>query len=193
MSIHRRSLAWLIPALLIPVLVTACVTTTNIELNRDPDSGDIGVTVTVTIETGSSSMDANSIWQTREVDPTLLANDSGYPHAGTITLNLENGTSVSYSQGLEYDSGTSVSPIRTGHQALVYRPENPQNLQSFLDQYWDQAVSGTIVSNVGLEDNSSSSESTIVDVQGAAESQTQYLGSGSVTTEGDGSPLQKDF
>ena len=86
-----------------------------------------------------------------------------------------------------------MTPVRSGHQALVYRAADPAALQSFLDQYWDRTVSYSFNTAVGLQDISTSSESTVVDVQGSVENQFQYIGSGTVSTEGGGAPLQKDF
>lgn len=197
MSTYRPYLGLMVAALLVLLALTACISSGSIKIQKTPDGG---ITIEATAEGDGEKEggdedppDANSIFETREVDASLLANNPGYPHSGTITLFLDDGTTVSHSQGLQYDSSTSVAPVRSGHQALVYRSVNTAALQSFLDQYWHRTVSYRIDTVVGLQDISSSSETTIVDVQGSAESQLQYIGSGSLATEGGGGPFQKDL
>ena len=120
------------------------------------------------------------------------SDDGGYPHSGTVILTLDDGTTVSYSGSLYYDSSTAVAPVNSGHVALAYRPSSPGALQSFLDQYWSRTVSGKVISTVGLRNISSESTSTTVEVQSSVDGQVEYLGTGSVTLSG-GEVLQKDL
>lgn len=179
----------ILPVLALPLM--GCVHSTKIHMGID-QSGKGTITVDVTIGSGGHSASANSIFETREVDPNVLANDGGYPHSGTVILTLDDGTTVSYSGSLYYDSNTAVTPANSGHVALAYRPSNPVALQSFLDQYWSRAVTARVISTVGIRTVSSASTYTTVDVQSSVDGQLQYIGTGSLTTPSGGGPLQQD-
>lgn len=196
MVISRTSVSAIRALAILPVvalLTYACISSTGIRFEKKADGGEvIEVTFEFEPEEGEESEAASSVFETREVDPNLYANDPDHPHSGTLTLTLDDGTTVSHSQGLYYDSTTAVSPVTSGHEALAYRPVNPSALQSFLDQYWSRATSAKVTTRVGLQDLSTESTSTTVDIQASAHDQLQYVGTGSVTTSGSG-PLQKDF
>lgn len=163
----------------------------SVSVTADQD-GKWSIEGTVSWEDGLSQTSAQSVYETREVDPNLLANDSSYPHSGTLTLTLNDGSTVSYTQSLYYDSSTVVSPVTAGNVALVYRPVDPAALQDFLDRYDGQVASAYTQTDVGLLDVSGEATSTAVDVQAFANSDRTYVGTGSLTTTS-GEPFQKDF
>lgn len=178
---NSHSSQWIFILPLIAVVLAACVSSATVRIEADGEGGVKG-TVEIEFENETNSVSANSVFQTREVDPNVFTNDPNYTHSGIVTLTLENGSTVSHSQNLYYDSGTSVAPITSGHVALAYRPVNPSALQSFLDQYWSQTVSATVTAVVRLRDISDGTvSSTTVDVQASANAQTEYIGSSSVT------------
>lgn len=170
-------------------LLVGCSGSVSVSADQD---GKWSIEGTVSWENGLSQTSAQSVYETREVDPNLLANNSSYPHSGTVTLTLNDGSTVSYTQSLYYDSSTVVSPVTAGNVALVYRPVDPAALQSFLDQYEGQVASASTYTDVGLLDISGESTSTTVDVQAFANSDSTYVGTGSLTTTS-GEPFQKDF
>lgn len=139
------------------------------------------VKVTVTFAKSTSSISEDSLFQTREVDPTVYTNAAGATHVGTMKLTLNSGATVSHSQNLVLDSGTSVAPITWGYDVLVYRPGNLAALSDFIDTYEAQTSSVEIVSTVVLSDVSNgTTENSVVDAQGHHSSTLDYHGS--VTT-----------
>lgn len=156
----------------------------------------VEVTVTFAHST-STSISEDSLFQTREVDPTVYANASGANHVGTLKLTLDSGATVSHSQNLVYDSGTSVAAVTSGYDVLAYRPSDLAALSNFIDTYESQTSSVEIVTSVVLSDVSNGTvEDSVVDAQGHHSSTLDYHGS--VTTSvpsfdgpGGGEPLPK--
>jgi len=151
--------------------------------------------VGVSFDQGLSSVNAWSIYETREVDPNVYAHDSGYTPNGTIRVTLANGGVVSYHGSLYLDTSTSVAPTTSGHQVLVYRPSDPSSLQNFINQYKDAAASVDIDTMVRLRDISGGSVgSSIVDAKGNYNSNPSYIGSvNSTPPTYEPGILQKDF
>lgn len=155
------------------------------------------VKVTVSFAHSGSTISEGSLFQTREVDPTVYDNATGANHVGTIKLTLNSGATVSHSQNLVLDSGTSVAPITSGYDVLVYRPGNLSALSDFIDTYESQTSSVEIVSTIVLSDVSNGTvEDSVVDAQGHHSSNYDYHGS--VTTSvpsfegpGGGGPWEK--
>lgn len=124
------------------------------------------------------SINAWSIYETREVDPNVYEPDSNAQPTGTITVTLTSGSTVNYSGNLQLDTSTQVNPTTPGHLVLVYRPADPGGLQDFIDQYKDQAIDTDISTNVQLRDVSGGAvETTTVDFKASYNSNLGYLGS----------------
>lgn len=124
------------------------------------------------------SINAWSIYETREVDPNVYTHDSNSQPTGTVTVTLANGSTVNYTGNLSLDTSTQPAPTTPGHNVLVYRPSDPAGLQAFIDQYRDQAVSTDISSTVQLRDISGGSvQTTTVDFKANYNSNLGYMGS----------------
>lgn len=189
-SPRYRFKAWVPILAMIAMLMTGCKE--DVTVNAYVVDGNmLVIEVTITWERLEKTS-APSVYETREVDPDLLGNDPNYPHRGTVTLTLNDGSTVSYSQDLYYDSSTVVGAVTSGHTALAYRAVDPAGLQNFLDQYEGRVASVQTHSRVGLLDFSSDSTSTTVDCQGSADNETTYIGTAGVTTTSN-DPFQKDL
>lgn len=153
----------------------------------------VNIGVGVRFSENVESINAWSIYETREVDASLYAHDPTSTPSGTIAVTLSSGATLSYNTTLFLDTSTVVSPTTSGHTVLVYRPTNPAALQDFIDQYQGQATSVDINTSVTLSDVSGGSgESTVVDVKGNYNSDLNYIGSVSLTTMS-GDPFNKDL
>lgn len=160
----------------------------KVTITTEPCTGPSGapaICVKVIVKYSSAgSVNAWSMYETREVDPDLLAPELNSTPTGSVAITLESGNVVTHSGSLYYDSGTNPPPVRSGYDVLAYRPSDPSALQSFIDQYKDQATSATVAVNVMLRDISSSSSTTPVDVQASNEGDLDYVGSASASVGG---------
>lgn len=169
-----------VAVILLSLLATGCDSGTYLQPCHTTRC--IGGGVWVSFSHSISSVNAWSIYETREVDPDVYAHDSSSTPTGTITVTLNNGSTVNYSGNLYLDTGTSVAPTRSGHTVLVYRPTDPSGLQAFIDQYKDQAASVNINSLIKLEDVSDGLvSSSVVDFKTHYNSALNYVGSANST------------
>lgn len=142
----------------------------------------VGGGIWISFSRGISSVNAWSIYETREVDPNVYTHDSNSTPTGSITVTLGDGSTVTYSGNLYLDTGTTVAPTTAGHTVLVYRPVDPSGLQAFIDQYKDQATSVDINSLINLKDISDGSVSaSVVDFKTHYNSDLDYIGSANST------------
>lgn len=133
----------------------------------------MGVTKAVT----SQAIDANTLYETREVDPRVYAPDPDATAVSTLTVTLTSGAVVSYSTKLYYDSSTTLTSHTPGYQVLVYRPVNTASLQSFINQYRSQAAELSFDTSIPLKDVSNGSvDSSPVDAQGRYNATINYIG-----------------
>lgn len=149
--------------------------------------------VWVSFSQSVSSVNAWSVYETREVDPNVYAHDPTRTPMGVVSVTLNNGSTVTYSGALVLDTSTSVSPTTSGHSVLVYRPANPSGLQAFINQYKDQAVSVDIDTAIDLKDISNGAvESSVVDFKANYNGTLSYIGSMS-STPPSGGPFNQDL
>ncbi len=122
---------------------------------------------------------ATSLFETREFDPNLWTPASSPNDRATVTLELDNGQTITYSQHVVLDASTSVQPITSGHQVAVYRSSDPAALQAFINQYSSSVVAVNVESSVSLQDVYAGGSTVTSPIEGQVGigSETLYLGS----------------
>lgn len=122
----------------------------------------------------------SQIFETREIDPSVLADDPNGEKSGIIYISLASGQTVTLLHELVHDSGTYLPPITSGNSVLVYRPADPAAVVQFLESYWDQALGFKTVTKIDFLDVSGGGiQRTTVDIRQAV-GETEYVGSATV-------------
>jgi hypothetical protein len=169
--------------LALALVLAACTVTLEKGVCQKP-SGEWFVCVKLIIKKAAVAepIDANTLYETREVDPSVYAPDPNATATSTVTVTLTSGATVSYATNLYYDSSMALSPVTPGYKVLVYRPVNPASLQSFIKQYQSQTAEFSTDSTIPLKDISGgNTASSPVDVRGRYNTRLEYIGT--VNTE----------
>jgi hypothetical protein len=175
--IRRGSLVAVVLLLALPSLSCRKVVSVHFVECTSP-RGDTAICLIVEMDFSSAgSVNAWSLYQTREVDPNQLGPEWLSTPTGVLDIKLANGQTVRHTGSLYLDSGTQPPPVRSGYSVLAYRPSNPGAVQNFVDTYGSQATSAKLTVTVMLRDVSGGSGGqALVDVQGNHGSTREYLG-----------------
>jgi hypothetical protein len=172
--------------------LAACKRRVYVENCSTPNNVCVSGGVAISFST-ADPFDAYRLVITREVDPNDLAYQGGAA-SGVVTVTLNNGSTVTYSDGLVYSSSESgaIPPVTSGYRVYAFVPADKAGLQAFIDRYKSQATSVDVDTVVALADISDGTQqSTPVDVQGKDRGTRDYIGTVSASLpRGDRGPIE---